>query len=232
MIFTRFKIIIKDMKKQINPNKKENKATLKSKRKIREAYLELLAENQKKNKDIRIVEIANRADINRGTFYAYYSSIEELEKDAYESITNQLLEEIYNTPLNDIVNSPIKYINLITSIISNNLSLFKKLEKTRYADAFVRRIISRFVHIANEDDSLKEVREKIADTQLFNFLIITVLNGLIGSFRECIHGSLKIPMERYSEYVAEATRRLMGYIKYVMQYEEVLPLSTYESMEY
>lgn len=220
------------MKRIYGPGKKENKASRKSKQKIREAYLELLAENQKTNKDIRIVEIAKRANINRGTFYAYYSSIEELEKDAYEDITNQLLEEIYNTPLNNIVNSPIKYIDLITSIISNNLSLFKKLEKTRYADAFVRRIIVRFVHIANEDDSLKEVREKVADSQLFNFLIFTVLNGLIGSFRECIHGSLKIPMDKFSDYVAEATRRLMGYIKYVMKYEDVLPVTDFGNTDF
>ena len=93
------------MGKQNIPEKKENKATLKSKRKIRDAYLELLAENQKEHRDIRIVEIAKRANINRGTFYAYYSSIEELEKDAYESITNQLLKEVYNTPFNDILNS-------------------------------------------------------------------------------------------------------------------------------
>lgn len=220
------------MKRIYGPGKKENKASRKSKQKIREAYLELLAENQKTDKDIRIVEIAKRANINRGTFYAYYSSIEELEKDAYEDITNQLLEEIYNTPLNNIVNSPLKYIDLITSIISNNLSLFKKLERTRYADAFVRRMIVRFVHIANEDDSLKEVREKIADTQLFNFLIFTILNGLIGSFRECIHGSLKIPMDKFSDYVAEATRRLMEYIKYVMKYEDVLPMTNFGTPDF
>ena len=155
-----------------------------------------------------------------------------MEKDAYESITNQLLKEVYNTPFNDILNSPIKYINAITSIISNNLALFKKLEKTRYADAFIRRVIARFVRIANEDTSLNEIKEKITDGQLFNFLIITVLNGLIGSFRECIHGSLKIPMDRFSDYVVEATRRLMIYIKYVMKYEEVLPLSLYDDTEY
>lgn len=220
------------MGKQNIPEKKENKASLKSKRKIRDAYLELLAENQKEHRDIRIVEIAKRANINRGTFYAYYSSIEELEKDAYESITNQLLKEVYNTPFSDILNSPIKHINAVTSIISNNLALFKKLEKTRYADAFIRRVIARFVRIANEDTSLNEIKEKIADGQLFNFLIITVLNGLIGSFRECIHGSLKIPMDRFSDYVVEATRRLMIYIKYVMKYEEVLPLSLYDNTEY
>lgn len=220
------------MKKVVIPGKKENKSSKRSKQKIREAYLELLAENNKTNKDIRIVEIAKKANVNRGTFYAYYSSIEELEKDAYEDITNQLLEEIYNTPLNNIVNSPLKYIDLITSIISNNLSLFKKLEKTRYADAFVRRIIVRFVHIANEDDSLKDVREKVADSQLFNFLIFTVLNGLIGSFRECIHGSLKIPMDKFSDYVTEATRRLMGYIKYVMKYEDVLPVPDFGTTDY
>lgn len=60
----------------------------KTRKVIRECLTELLKE--KRIQDITVREIAEKADINRGTFYLHYKDIFDL----MEQIENELLEEL------------------------------------------------------------------------------------------------------------------------------------------
>lgn len=72
-----------------------NRRTIYSKKVIRRAFQELLLE--KEYRKITIKEIAERADINRGTFYKYYKDtaalLEEIERELVEQIASNLQQE-------------------------------------------------------------------------------------------------------------------------------------------
>ncbi len=72
-----------------------NRRTIYSKKVIRRAFQELLLE--KEYRKITIKEIAERADINRGTFYKYYKDtaalLEEIEGELVEQIASNLQQE-------------------------------------------------------------------------------------------------------------------------------------------
>jgi AcrR family transcriptional regulator len=76
-----------------------NRRTQYTKKVIRKAFQEILVE--KEFEKITITEIAQRADINRGTFYKYYKEtadlLEEIEKEIVEQIADNLQQE--NLPL-------------------------------------------------------------------------------------------------------------------------------------
>lgn len=76
-----------------------NRRTQYTKKVIRKAFQEILME--KEFEKITITEIAQRADINRGTFYKYYKDtadlLEEIEKEIVEQIADNLQQE--NLPL-------------------------------------------------------------------------------------------------------------------------------------
>lgn len=69
---------------------KEPKNVTRSKRIIKNALLELL---EKKNPhEIKIIELTNLADINRGTFYAHYNNI----FDVISEIENDMLDDFFH----------------------------------------------------------------------------------------------------------------------------------------
>ena len=62
---------------------KEYRSAIRSRNMIKRAFIELL--DEKAISDISVVDIVNRADISRNTFYAHYDDVfcvlEELEND-------------------------------------------------------------------------------------------------------------------------------------------------------
>lgn len=65
---------------------------LKTKGKFRRALLDLLA--VKGIGQISVCEICQKADVNRNTFYAHYTSAEDLMKEVEESFTKELIASI------------------------------------------------------------------------------------------------------------------------------------------
>lgn len=69
-------------------NKKEDLRTIKTKKNIKNAFLELMKE--KSYQSITVKDIAERAYINRKTFYCHY----ETKDDLYSEITNELTDSL------------------------------------------------------------------------------------------------------------------------------------------
>ena len=70
------------------PEKKPDRRTQKTKRALCEALAELLA--QKELHTVTVQEIADKADVNRGTFYKHYLDVYDL----YEKLENEMLVEM------------------------------------------------------------------------------------------------------------------------------------------
>lgn len=68
-------------------NPKTDRRVRRTKKVLRQALIHLLLE--KDIKDISIIELTDRADVNRGTFYLHYRDI----YDIYEQIESEMLEE-------------------------------------------------------------------------------------------------------------------------------------------
>ncbi len=84
--------------------KSVDRRVLKTKRAIRNAFAKLMVE--KDINDITIMELADTADINRKTFYNYYSGVyqvvEDIERDiltSYEELLGGIeFKQYMNTP--------------------------------------------------------------------------------------------------------------------------------------
>lgn len=65
----------------------KDKRVLRSKRMLRQALVELIQE--KEFQKITVTDVVKHADINRGTFYAYYRDVYDL----LENVENEMIEE-------------------------------------------------------------------------------------------------------------------------------------------
>lgn len=119
--------------------KKTDRRVIKTKHAIFKAFVELL--NEKDINQITITDIAKKANINRKTFYNYYS-------DAYE-----VMEEIENLTVEAFINNmgTVEFTNMadflteifikFTETVNNDLQFFNLLFKTNNRSFLIVKIV-------------------------------------------------------------------------------------------
>ncbi|WP_040982348.1 TetR/AcrR family transcriptional regulator [Oceanobacillus jeddahense] len=95
----------------------------KSKKALRDALIDLL--DKKEFKQISITDIVKNADVNRGTFYKYYTYKEDLIKEVQDMII-QDLKEAYKLPYQGLI-----YYKQAEITKRNETSLFDHIYKYR-----------------------------------------------------------------------------------------------------
>lgn len=113
--------------------KAEYRSALRSKKLIKESFMELLIE--KPFDKITVTDIVNRANINRGTFYAHYSDINRLvhaiEEEIVDVLCNLLLELKY--PMED----PLPLFLKISEYLEKNKELIYALLHSNNTNTFI-----------------------------------------------------------------------------------------------
>lgn len=104
---------------------KKNRNALRSIRLLEKAYLELLSE--KDAEKISVTDVTRRADLNRGTFYAHYDGIHDLESSLTEKLVQRLtviLEEVMDS---SFLQNPRPILDRIGAFLIENSDLLHRL---------------------------------------------------------------------------------------------------------
>ena len=103
----------------IMPEKKTDRRTLKTRKAICEAFAELLAE--KELRKVTVQEIADKADVNRVTFYKHYLDVYDL----YDKVEQDVLVEmgLLMLSLEEIPTD--KFFSDLLDYVDDNRSIFK-----------------------------------------------------------------------------------------------------------
>ena len=143
---------------------------------IKQAYLELLEENDEHN--VTVAAICKRAQINRGTFYNHFIDILDVQK----TIENELFEEIANTLNSNKANSlNLDFYLSAIKIISDNKILFTSVFKNIQGNMFFKNLIdySKNKYVRDFKEAYPNVSECDIDT-----MFAYVLHGSIGILAE------------------------------------------------
>lgn len=96
-----------------------------TKRNIREAFTSLLMEKDLSN--ITVKEISERADINRKTFYMYFSNIDDIVDDMEKNLVDKFIKVINGFTFSDPSFDPYAFFESLNSVISENIELYRRL---------------------------------------------------------------------------------------------------------
>lgn len=103
----------------------EDRRKIRTKRVIKETFLELLKE--KEISKITIAELADKADIGRGTFYLHYQDIYDL----YEQLENEIFDQLEAFYDNKILNTSFanveNFVELVIEYLFENKEIFQIL---------------------------------------------------------------------------------------------------------
>lgn len=141
--------------------KAEYKSAQRSRTMIKRAFLELLRE--KSAEKITVTDIVNRADINRGTFYAHYSDINSLRKAVWTDMENELYDALGDIKKAGSLGSPLGIFMNLSGFLEKDKSLYASILGQGIAHSLLDRLQNSFVLFVMSVDTIDDSIKSSAD---------------------------------------------------------------------
>lgn len=181
---------------------KENRSARRSRRLIRQAFLELLS--QREFSKITVVDIVERADLNRSTFYAHYPDIYGIVDEIQEEIMQRNMELFQQLEFRNILRDPMPYLQCITATMEENLTLMRKLGLTDNVHQKSSKLLKIMEHdIMNHSDIPEEVRK----SSLFAIRVHFFLGGILNTYQQWAEGKLSCTLDQVSSQIGDMIRQ-------------------------
>ena len=132
----------------------EYRSAIRSRKMIKTAFIELL---QAKPLDkITVTDIVEKADINRGTFYAHYNNLEELIQTIEEEIVQALCGLLDDMQGRNFISEPLTLFLKISEYLEENRELILSLMYSRGAVSFMMRLPEMIAEQLVSSDNIAE----------------------------------------------------------------------------
>ena len=178
-------------------NKKTDLRVIKTKRAIKKSFVELLSE--KDIDDITIKEIADRALINRKTFYNYYKGVYQIVDEIENEIVATFDSAVKDIDLNAQMKDPYLIFEKLTAIINSNIDFYGALFKTNGNVGLVFKIKELLKSKAQESFAMKFDIDK----EKLGYMIEYALSGMISVYQSWFNSGRKQPIEEISDIVSK-----------------------------
>lgn len=185
------------------PTKKEYRNAIRSRRMIRESFVELL--HEKPLEKITATDIINRSGLNRSTFYAHYPDvkgiIDEITGEIYAMFRQMLAELDFSRFLND----PEPNLKKVVSFLEENQDIYRLLGQSDmsliYLEQMKKALIQQVLDLPDlPTGGLRRVSVDIR--------IRMLLSGVIDAYREWLAGGIDCTLEELTSEVAAITHTL------------------------
>ena len=169
-----------------------SRATARNRRRIQSAFAELLSERGSAN-NISVTELAERAEITRGTFYNYYNNINEVNAELQSEIEKRLFEAEEEL---DSVESIEKYIDDIFVFLKQQEDIYRELLASNASAGFLDQIQSEM------SKSVLAVMHKLGITSTeAETDAIFLTNGAIAVTRKYFKGETAMTLDDIHDYL-------------------------------
>ncbi len=186
--------------------KSEYRSSIRSKMLIRNALLSLMAE--KPFDKITITDIVNRADINRGTFYAHFKNttevLEKIQSDAVGEVRRIFESMDYRT----FFNNSEEVLTQISDFLKKDFEYYKMLIMIDGGKGFLASWKDSLVGFFSGMSflSTKPGEESNECYAAINF----VINGLADTYLDILMGKSRITLDEAPAYLSRIVRRVMS----------------------
>ena len=177
--------------------KKEYRSAIRSRRFIRQAFMDLLKE--KKFEKITVTDIVNRADINRSTFYAHYADVRGLVEEIRSEAVERAMAVVKEMDFRELLHSPAPFLRKLVEIANENRELYTIMGKTVLSMSQLEKIKVILVEKALE---LSEIPEEIRKQRNFRIRLHFFVGGIINVYQQYLVGNLDVTTEEIVEEIA------------------------------
>lgn len=181
--------------------KKEYRSAIRSRRFIRQAFMELLKE--KRLEKITVTDIVNRADINRSTFYAHYTDVKALIEEIQHEVIERTMVLVKEMDFMEILRQPTPFVKKLIDIANENREPYAVLGKAALSMNQLERIKLLLVEKAMQ---LPQIPEEIRSQKNFAVRINFFVGGIINVYQQYLMGNLDASSEEIVDDIAVLIR--------------------------
>lgn len=177
--------------------RREYRSAIRSRRFIRQAFLELLRE--KSFEKITVTDIVNRADINRSTFYAHYADVRALMEEIQNEFIERSIAVVKEMDFRDLLHAPVPFLQKLIEIANENRELYTIVGKTALTMSQLEKIK---VILVEKALNLPEIPEAIRNQKNFRIRLHFFVGGIINVYQQYLIGTLDATVDEIVEEIA------------------------------
>ena len=179
-------------------DRKENRSARRSRRMIRQAFQELLEEREFSK--ITVIDIVQRADLNRSTFYAQYPDIYGIVDEIQEEIIGRNMELFHKIEFRSILKDPKPYLQCIAATMEENLELIRRLGLSENVHRKSEKLQQMLEYdIMYHSDIPREIRQ----SSLFPIRVHFFMGGILNAYQHWAEGKLSCTLDQVSSQIAD-----------------------------
>ena len=168
---------------------------------IRQAFEELL--QQREFSKITVIDIVERADLNRSTFYAHYPDIYGIVDEMQDEIICRNMELFQQLEFRNILKDPKPYLQCIAATIEENLELMRKL-----GDKNISRSSGKLQKLLEHDIMHNsDIPEEVRKSSLFAIRVHFFLGGIMNTYQRWAEGKLVCTPDQLSSQISDMVRQ-------------------------
>lgn len=171
-------------------SKAEYRSSIRSRKLIREAFLDILRENG--SAKMTVTEIVRRADINRATFYAHYPDVQGVVDEIENEIIGKMFDVLKSSPKGDFFLDPSPLLSSVNSYVADNIDQFRILVKANEALPFMEKMKSAFVDFMADYEGVPEI---IRCNPLYKLRCIYFAGGIMSIYQQWLLGNLNCSLD-------------------------------------
>ena len=165
--------------------KAEYRSAIRSRKMIRESFLELLKE--KDISKITVTDIVNKADLNRSTFYAHYMDVRAITEEMENEVIDKMIEILKKFEFKNFFNNPTPLLLEVSRFLESNQETYKILLKINDAETFLKKLKNEFAKYMMLDT---DIPEYLKDSKMVNLRISYFAGGIINMYQDWFNGNL------------------------------------------
>lgn len=173
-----------------------DRRVLKTKRAIRNAFAKLMVE--KDINDITVVELADAADINRKTFYNYYSGVYQVVEDIESDISTSYEALLGKVEFKEYMSAPYSLFERFSQLINMEPEFFGYLLTMNGNVNLITRIMRLLIDKTCEVMTTQlDVEPKKAE-----IMISYVLSGMLSVYQRWFNSDRSVPLEEVTQLIS------------------------------
>lgn len=183
--------------------KAEYRSAQRSRKLINNALAELIKE--KPLDKITVTDVVKRADLNRGTFYAHYTDIQDVVNRQVDEACTALQEALRaNQTENPGKPTPEKVLHELQIFLENDLTFYRSMMNSSVAGMAVERIRGVFITYMLEHE--KDFGGHDHSRYLFGIMFSS--GGVVAMYQDWFAGRLPMTMDELTEKAIAVTTEI------------------------
>ena len=182
--------------------KKTDRRVVKTKHAIFKAFVELL--NEKDINQITITDVAKRANINRKTFYNYYSDINDVMEEIENLVVAAFIKNIGTVEFTNMADFLTEIFIKFTETVNHDLEFYGLLFNTNNRSFLILKIVDilrKYVQQRIEEtETLDQKRFKVAVDLCIPGIISVYMNWFATVYKGNIIKNLIMDCQSYTKY--------------------------------